>query len=362
MSERAESDRRSTSTASVLPPFPDGWYVIALSADLRPGAIVSTTFLGRERIVYRTSSGAAVVQDAFCPHLGAHLGHGGCVQGDTIECPFHKFRFDASGQCVATGYGTKAPKKAVLETLPVREIAGTIVAFHGQGEPTWEPSPIDLSGWTDMAFHSWSLRGHPQETSENSVDFGHLGAVHDYQAVTMLGELHTEGAYLNARYSFDRPRGLLEGSKNILSAVASIHLHGLGWSFVEAEIASLGLRTRQLVLATPVDGERITLRIGMAVQLERPSRVNPALALLPPGYARRLVRHLALRGFVADVEQDFAIWKNKVHLSRPALAAGDGPIGAYRRWTRQFYRDRDEPADEGEPAGRLVQLGRKVSA
>jgi nitrite reductase/ring-hydroxylating ferredoxin subunit len=362
MALRAERDGRRTPDARVLPPFPDGWYVIALSRDLRPGEIVATTFLGRERIVYRNASGAAVVQDAFCPHLGAHLGHGGCVQGDTVECPFHKFRFDASGQCVATGYGTKAPPKAVLETLAVREIAGAVLAFHGEGDPAWEPAPVDLAGWTEMAFHAWSLRGHPQETSENSVDFGHLSAVHGYRAVTMLGELHTEGPYLNARYAFDRPRGLFEGSKNVLSATANIHLHGLGWSYVEAEIAAMGLRTRQLVLATPVDGERITLRIGMAVQLERPWKVNPALGLLPRTLARRVVRDMALRGFVADVEQDFAIWKNKVHLPRPALAAGDGPIGSYRRWARQFYPEVDEPAGEGEPTARLVQLGRKVPA
>jgi hypothetical protein len=33
----------------------------------------------------------------------------------------------------------------------------------------------------------------------------------------------------------------------------------------------------------------------------------------------------------------FEVWRHKRFASRPALAAGDGPIGLYRQWTRQFY-------------------------
>ena len=40
---------------------------------------------------------------------------------------------------------------------------------------------------------------------------------------------------------------------------------------------------------------------------------------------------------VHDARQDFAIWQHKRYLSAPALAAGDGPIGKYRAWARQFY-------------------------
>lgn len=33
------------------------------------------------------------------------------------------------------------------------------------------------------------------------------------------------------------------------------------------------------------------------------------------------------------------VWENKQYRERPALAVGDGPIGLYRRWARQFYED-----------------------
>ena len=37
------------------------------------------------------------------------------------------------------------------------------------------------------------------------------------------------------------------------------------------------------------------------------------------------------------------IWEHKIHLERPALCDGDGPIAALRRWGRQFYEDVSPP-------------------
>ncbi|WP_459250257.1 Rieske 2Fe-2S domain-containing protein [Streptomyces youssoufiensis] len=46
----------------------------------------------------------------YCPHLGAHPGHGGTVRGENLVCPCHHFRFDPEGACVRTGYGTAPPR------------------------------------------------------------------------------------------------------------------------------------------------------------------------------------------------------------------------------------------------------------
>ncbi|HXU81530.1 MAG TPA: hypothetical protein VN914_09035 [Polyangia bacterium] len=53
----------------------------------------------------------------------------------------------------------------------------------------------------------------------------------------------------------------------------------------------------------------------------------------------RLLAALAFREFRRDVEQDLIIWNNKRHITPPALALGDGPVGAYRKWARQFYEE-----------------------
>ena len=48
---------------------------------------------GRHLVVFRTRSGEARVLDGVCPHLGADLAQG-AVQGDDIQCPFHKWLFN----------------------------------------------------------------------------------------------------------------------------------------------------------------------------------------------------------------------------------------------------------------------------
>ena len=45
----------------------------------------------------------------------------------------------------------------------------------------------------------------------------------------------------------------------------------------------------------------------------------------------------ALGEISRQFDEDLPIWENKIFLERPVLCDGDGPIGAMRRWGRQFY-------------------------
>src|SRR5690349_17522096 len=100
---------------------PRGWFVVAFSSEITPGEVHRMHYFGRDLIAYRGASGAVFVHDAYCPHLGAHLGHGGTIEGDAIRCPFHGWRFEGDGRCSAIPYSDKIPTKARLGTLPVRE-------------------------------------------------------------------------------------------------------------------------------------------------------------------------------------------------------------------------------------------------
>ena len=80
--------------------FPKGWFVVSFSDDLEPGGVLPLRYFGQDLVLYRTETGQAVLLDARCPHLGAHLGRGGTVQGDCIRCPFHAWSFDDTGRCV----------------------------------------------------------------------------------------------------------------------------------------------------------------------------------------------------------------------------------------------------------------------
>lgn len=222
------------------------------------------------------------------------------------------------------------PRVRPLDGGPVPEVVeqqdAVFAWFDRAGRPpTWRLPTPDPTGWTRYAGHCWSgLRTHPQETSENAVDVAHFSRVHGYGGVETLEEAVTDGPTLRARYAFTRrplPYGV---TTRTLRAEFRVEVVGLGYSFVENEVRQYGLRTRQLVLATPRDGRTIDLRIAGAV---------------PRGPISLFLRWGLMRAYVQDVTDDLEIWQTKRYLPRPRIVAGDGPIGRYRHWARQFYAE-----------------------
>lgn len=315
---------------------PDGWFALATSDELPRGAVLTRTLAGEEVVLYRTAAGEARVVEAYCPHLGAHLGHCGAVRGEALRCGFHGFCFDGAGACVATDYGARVPPKARLRAWHVRERNGVVLAWRGEGEaPAWEVPALDLDGWSPLRVHRWSLRGHPQETTENSVDVGHFTAVHGYRDVATVRPARVEGPHLTARYAMTRGLGPLARWGLRLRIEFEVHAYGLGYSLVDVHIPSLGLRTRQFVLATPTAPGQIDLRIAVSVPAPWRGVLGRALGAALARVLMVMYRH--------DVAQDFRIWEHKRYVDRPALADGDGPVGLYRRWARQFYGGEARP-------------------
>jgi nitrite reductase/ring-hydroxylating ferredoxin subunit len=317
--------------------FPSGWFMLSLSKDLRRGEVRTRRLAGRDVVLFRTETGQAAAVDPYCPHMGAHLGHGGCVKGETIECPFHAFRFGTDGKCTATGYGTPPPPKLRAPSYPVHETHGLVLVWLGTAgeQPTFRVPEIDTDGWMEPAYTSYAMRGHPQETSENSVDFGHLGIVHGYKNVKVLRELRTDPGHLSVQYAMDRPYIQELAFLGDIYAEFFIHVFGLGYSRVEVDIPRFGVRTRHLIFATPTDTEKLELTIGFAQK--RIGGVGGLASRVPLDVMNRALRRIGLRVFRHDVEQDFDIWNFKKYVHPPQLAVGDGPVGTYRRWAKQFY-------------------------
>jgi nitrite reductase/ring-hydroxylating ferredoxin subunit len=321
-----------------LHPHPDGWFAVGFTSELGPGAVLTRPFMGREVVLYRTASGRAVAVDAHCPHMGAHFGHGGAVAGETLRCPFHHFCFDADGRCVSTPYRRRLPQ-ANLRTWPLRERHGVLLVHHDhQGRaPAWEVPALDTAGWSLLRHGRLRARSHPQETSENGVDLGHFSVVHGYEDVELL-DLHVDGHYLRSRFAFQRRADFLGRGSRRIRVEFEAHLHGLGYSVVEVHVPAFGLRTRQFVLATPADAGSLDLRLALCVKtLERSARLHWLLGPVPPALLTRLVAWSAFKAYVHDVEQDVPIWEHKQYVHPPRLAEGDGPVGRFRRWARQFY-------------------------
>jgi cholesterol 7-dehydrogenase len=85
-----------------LPAYPNGWFVIMESSELKKGETKYVDAHGESLSVFRGNNGKAYVMGAYCPHLGANLGVEGKVVHDScIQCPFHAWTFDGeTGDCV----------------------------------------------------------------------------------------------------------------------------------------------------------------------------------------------------------------------------------------------------------------------
>src|SRR5690606_23921986 len=187
--------------------YPSGWFVVATSEELVPGQLLSLRYFGRELVAFRGESGKPSVIDAHCPHLGAHLAHGGVIEGECVRCPFHGWKFDGRGACVEVPYSDRIPPKAAIAAWPTLEQDGLIFVFHGRpGEQPWPMEPLDPRGYTPGKMVHWrGLATHPQEVFENTVDITHIGPVHRGQRARLLGKPERDGPTMVINLEFHAP-------------------------------------------------------------------------------------------------------------------------------------------------------------
>ena len=338
----AETSARPSGPIAELPPFPEGWYFIGSCDSIRRKRLIEKTWVGEEIVVWCDEDDRIRVTDAICPHLGSHLGPsvGGKVRDGCLVCPFHGFEFDGDGRCVATP-NAPPPRTARLRTYETKEILGMVFAWWGYGgrEPQWRlpDIPDDGAEWCKVGFRTLRFPGHVQTLAENSVDFGHLSYIHGYDNVTPVGELEVDGAYLRSSFTFKRVRRF--ASVEMVHEVATTaHIHGLGYSFVEIHEKSIGFRARYWVLARPVDSERVELVLANSVQeMRKPRRAIMGMRFLPVPLRHRAMNQFLLSMQKMDVQQDVVVWARMRYRQQPRLCRSDGPIGAYRRYCRQFY-------------------------
>jgi nitrite reductase/ring-hydroxylating ferredoxin subunit len=308
-----------------FPVIPSGWYVIAMSEELGRGEVVPRRYFDHELAMYRTHGGDVQIVDAYCPHMGAHLGHQGRVEGEELTCQFHGFGYARGGQCVRSPYGEKPPQ-AALQPWIVREQSGMILIWHDASgaRPDWEVPPLPETGFNAIAWRRFSFPGHPQETTENSVDFGHFLQTHGFPAANTGDELTLDGPVLFAHYGIRRSihRTLLP--RVTMTVEFDVTARGLGYSQVDGHIPEFKTDIRLFVLPIPVDGENVDLVLGASCR----NRLRPLAAI---------ARAVAIRMLCNEVAQDIAVWRHKRHLTAPRLAKNEGAIASYRRWCRQFY-------------------------
>lgn len=111
------------------------WQPVHRSQDLPKGRAKPLRIMSEDFTLYRGESGIAQVLANRCAHRGTQLS-AAWVEGDTLRCLYHGWRFDATGQCVEQpAEGAAFAAKVKVRSYPTREHLGLIFAYLGEGAP-----------------------------------------------------------------------------------------------------------------------------------------------------------------------------------------------------------------------------------
>ena len=267
----------------------DIWYFAALSGDLKRGKLARYELLGEPVLLGRSSSGQLFALRDICPHRAAPLSAGGFHRetsgAETVECPYHGWRFGADGACVAIPSLVADQAMDVgrirVRRYPVAESQGLVFVWAGSdpraaGEPT-EPPPVfeGVVGGKPKLVDRMAFAAHIDHAVVGLMDPAHGPYVHQQWWWRSRGSQHEKAKRFEPReQGFSMVRH--EPSKNsrayaILGGEPlteiTFRLPGLRWEHV-----TVGRRqVLSLTCLTPVDAT--TTRITQIVWSDHPAFV-----------------------------------------------------------------------------------------
>jgi phenylpropionate dioxygenase-like ring-hydroxylating dioxygenase large terminal subunit len=152
----------------------DHWQAVALSRDVREKPL-RVLLEGAPVVLFRANGKLAALQDR-CPHRHAELSKGRICDG-ALECPYHGWRFDTEGTCVAIpGHLGDLPRARVPRYL-THEREGAI--FVTKGKPADLPYAHVLQDQpATMRLVRSQTRSTLIDVAENILDATHTHFTH----------------------------------------------------------------------------------------------------------------------------------------------------------------------------------------
>lgn len=314
---------------------PTGWFQVAWSDEIGVADVHKMKYFDQEMVAWRAESGQLIVMNAYCEHLGAHLGYGGKVVGEVLQCPFHGWQWSSEGRNVCIPYQDRPNRGRRIRTYPVVERNDSVYIWHDveRREPFFDPPDVFAAfpdGSSADGYHPQQrlyrvgLELHPQYVLENGVDFAHFKFVHNTPIVPVFTRHDFAGpvSFVDFTITFEGDDG--QKIEDVNSGVEAIN-GGLGIAVTK----SWGMIDNRTISAvTPVDESTSDVRFMVYI-----GRVPGK----DPDRAERKAAEFG-REVIRQFEQDIEIWQHQRYSDPPALATDEyAGFTAIRKWAKQFY-------------------------
>ncbi len=150
------------------------WYVLGKSSQVKINKPKNFQVLGRNLVCWRDENNSLHLLDSRCPHLGADLGKGRVVTGN-IVCPYHKWQFSPTGNCVFAPRTESLPERSV-RVYPVQEKWGLI--WFWNGPEIGFAIPEISHPYRHLKMPSRTFPCHPHVVIANGLDITHFETLH----------------------------------------------------------------------------------------------------------------------------------------------------------------------------------------
>lgn len=170
----------------------DVWYYAGLSSDFKKGDLKRLTLAGEPIVFGRKQKGELFALRDICAHRAAPLSEGRLLErgdeGETVECPYHGWRFSADdGRCKAIpslcADSPVDPEKISVRRYAVRETGHLCWVFISSdkrfsGEPDIDPPHIALTHLKPRMQDAVMLDCHVDHAAIGLIDPAHGPYVH----------------------------------------------------------------------------------------------------------------------------------------------------------------------------------------
>lgn len=235
----------------------------ALSASLKPGAMRREMLLGEPVLVGRMRDGTAFAMRDICPHRGVPLSAGKITAENTVECPYHGWRFRRDGVCSAIPSLVDGqemdPEKIRVRSYPVQEQDGLIWVYvaHKPGTAPRSAPPrvgvaYDTPKWTEVQTFPCDI----DHAVIGLMDPVHAAYVHDHwwwKRTPRVKEKHYEPlptGFVMTKHKPSKPAYNLLGEA---TTEITFELPSTRFEIVEGRIFGKAFKVVALTVCTPRD-------------------------------------------------------------------------------------------------------------